>query len=139
MPLSDKIEISDIEMQREGRSYTSDTIEYFKSLGNEKIYFLLGTDMFLTLDTWHEFEYIFSNASIVCMRRESSVEIEKQINEKMRKYTEKYNADITFISSEAIELSSSEIRENLYEMRNKGFITDEIFEFIKNNRLYGKE
>ncbi len=139
LPLSDKIVISDVELKREGRSYTSDTIKYFKDDGNEKIYFLCGTDMFLTLDSWHEPEYIFSNASIICMRRESDSELEKQLFEKKREYTLKYGADIYFIDSKAIELSSSEIRDNLEEMKLKGQISDEIYDFIKKNQLYGKE
>ena len=139
LPLSDKIEISDVEMMREGRSFTSDTIEYFKSMGNDKIYLLIGTDMFLTLNQWHECEYIVSNATLVWLRRESDSELGRQIEEKKKQYTEKYNANISFIESQAIELSSSEIRENLEEIKQKGLIADEVYDFIKKNRLYGKE
>ena len=139
LPLSDKIQISDVEIKREGRSYTADTISYFKDLGCDKIYFLCGTDMFLTLDRWYEFRYIFSNAIIACMRRESEAETEKLIKAKYEEYISKYNANICFVNSRAITLSSSEIRENLEEMKSQGYISDEIYGYIKEKNLYGKE
>jgi len=138
-PISDKIEISDVEIKREGRSYTADTISYFKDMGCDKIYFLCGTDMFLTLDRWYEFRYIFSNAVIACMRRESEVETEKLIKAKYEEYISKYNADICFVNSNAIELSSSDIRENFDGVKDLGYISDEIYMYVREKNLYGKE
>ena len=51
--ISPLIEISDVELKREGKSYTADTINEIKALGYNDLYFLCGTDMLLTLDTWY--------------------------------------------------------------------------------------
>ena len=139
LPLSDKIEISDVEIKREGRSYTAHTISYFKDLGCDKIYFLCGTDMFLTLDKWYDFKYIFSNAVIACMRRESEAETEKLIESKMKEYITKYNAKICFVNSDAITLSSSEIRDDFDGMNSRGYIPDSVYEYVKRKNLYGEE
>ena len=77
--LSSKVEISDLEIKREGKSYTADTIKHFKEEGYDDIYFLCGTDMLLTLDMWYKPDYIFSNAKIVFARRENERENDENI------------------------------------------------------------
>ncbi|MBR2295857.1 MAG: nicotinate (nicotinamide) nucleotide adenylyltransferase, partial [Clostridia bacterium] len=69
--ISDKIELSRIELERSGKSYTADTLRYFKAQGAKEIFLLCGTDMLVTLDEWYDFEYIFRSATIVYIRRES--------------------------------------------------------------------
>ncbi|MBQ8392694.1 MAG: nicotinate (nicotinamide) nucleotide adenylyltransferase [Clostridia bacterium] len=137
--LSDLIEVSDVELKREGKSYTSDTIRYFKNKGNEEIYLLCGTDMMLTLDSWYNAEYILTNAKIVCMRREDDEETEKRLNKKMVEYREKYNTEAHILDLDAIELSSSEIRERIATLSINGLITDGVMEYITKKGLYRKE
>ena len=103
--IASNIEISDVELNRQGKSYTADTIKHFRELGNDIIYFLCGTDMFLTLDKWYKPEYILSNAIIVCMRRESDAQNTLAIREKELEYIKKFNAKIYFLNDDAIELS----------------------------------
>ena len=90
-PISSKIEISDVEIKREGKSYTADTISYFKSRGDDDLYLLCGTDMLLTLDEWYNPKYIFENAIIVLARREISSCNTKLINSKIKQYEEIFN------------------------------------------------
>jgi len=62
--------VDDREIQREGPSYTVDTL---KSLRDEfpetALYLILGTDAFLGLQTWHQWEQIIALAHIVVMQR----------------------------------------------------------------------
>ena len=63
--------VSDVEIKREGMSYSSDTIAYFKEqYPNDELFFIMGADMFLTLEKWHEFEYIFNNVTILTAPRD---------------------------------------------------------------------
>ena len=55
----EKTEISDFEVKNGGRSYTYLTLREFKSCCDE-LFFLVGTDMFLTLDKWKNPEAILS-------------------------------------------------------------------------------
>ena len=137
--LSPDIEVSDVELNRQGKSYTADTIKHFKELGNDTIYFLCGTDMFLTLDKWYKPEYILSNAVIVCMRRECDNHNTLAINEKALVYEDKFNAKIHFLNYDAIEISSSEIRENIEDESIKNALSPDVLAFIRANGLYGKE
>lgn len=134
--LSPKVVVSDLEIKREGKSYTADTIRYFKEKGYEDIYFLCGTDMFLTLDSWYNPSYIFENATIVYARRESDRENTVEIREKTKQYIENFNAKIVPLSAEVKEISSTEIRSSVacgsYE-----FLTEGVVEYIKEKGLYG--
>ncbi len=133
-PLSSKIIVTDLEIKREGRSYTADTIKQFKeeNLGCE-IYFLCGTDMILTMDSWNKPEYIFENATIVYVRRENEVKIKSEIAEKCKFYKENFNARILHVNLDTIEISSSEIRNNI---DNKKYLLPEIQSYIIENGLY---
>lgn len=95
-----------------GKSYTAKTLEHFSSKDRE-LFFLCGTDMFLTLADWYHPEIICSLATIVLMRRESAPENIIQINDYSNLLRQKYSAKIIEINSDAIELSSSEIRDHV--------------------------
>ena len=79
----DKVTVSDLEIKRGGTSYTSVTLEEL-SAPNRELYFLCGTDMFLTLDKWRRPEVIFKLATICCIRRESSLENDLLIESRTR-------------------------------------------------------
>ena len=136
--LSSKVVVSDIEIKREGKSYTADTIRYFKeNYQNPEIYFLCGTDMILTMDFWYKPEYIFQNATIVYVRRESEAENSKKIADKCAYYKEKFDAKIIYLDIEALDISSTEIREAIKEKSKlKELVTDNIYDFIVENKLY---
>lgn len=136
--ISDKIEISDIEMKMQGKSYTSNTIKYFKNDIENEIYLLCGTDMFLTLDSWHEASYIFKNAIIVYARRENDENLSNQIQEKIYKYKKEYNSNIVKLNCDIVEISSTEIRKNIILENNASdFIPISVMNYIIEKNLYG--
>ncbi len=136
--LSPKVTFSDVELNRTGKSYTSDTIKHFLSPEIEEILLLCGTDMFVTLDEWHEFVYIFENSTIVCIRRENDTIFDELVANKANEYREKYNAKIRFINAQAIDISSSQIRRMINDEAfalNK--LPSDVYEYIKARGLYG--
>lgn len=133
--LSDKIEFSRVELDRVGKSYTSDTLKHFISLGIDEILLLCGTDMFVTLDTWHEFEYIFKTATIVCMRRENDAFYGDLIGKKALEYKTNYNARLEFIDANALEMSSSDIRST----KSISQLPASVAKYIEERGLYDNE
>ena len=109
-----------------------------------KPYLLCGTDMFLTLDTWHEPEYIFRNSVIVYVRRENDPESTKLIEKKTNEYENKYGALIYRLDMDVTEISSTDIRKaiNGYYMGEKRSsylrecVPEKVMEFIMENNLY---
>ena len=138
--ISEKICISDIEIKRKGKSYTADTIKELKNVGYDDLYLLCGTDMFLTLDMWYKPEYIFTNATIVYVRRESEVENDKLISNKIEHYKKNFNANILNIEAKPIELSSSMVRTAIKDGCGvSSMLNSEVLEYIKENNLYKNE
>ena len=61
--LGDRVQVLDMELRQEGRSFTSDTLRQLREEHpDDELWLLMGTDMFLTLQHWHEPEKILSLA-----------------------------------------------------------------------------
>ena len=101
--------VSDLEMRREGKSYTVDTLrELYDPEG--RLFLLMGTDMLMTLDRWREPDEIFRLCYPVYVRRETDGELDAPIVEKIKSYQDKYGNVVRRIVTPAIELSSTDVR-----------------------------
>ena len=131
-----RIEVSDLEIARGGKSYTADTLTTLsKEYG--RIVFLTGTDMFLTLSAWKAPETIFSLADIVCMPRENDAETMDKIRQKKKEYEERYGAVIRLIEMAAYPLSATECRSLVKDgTALSALLTPEVEEYIKRCKLY---
>lgn len=68
--LGDRVEVLDVEIHRHGKSYTADTLAALKArYPDDELWLLMGTDMFLTFQAWHEPERILSLAGIAAFGR----------------------------------------------------------------------
>lgn len=133
---SPSITVSDIEIRREGRSYTSETLTQLSS-PDVRLSFLCGTDMLLTMGTWHEPQTIFRLATIVCMRRESDAANTRLLIEKAEEYRIKFGADIRFLNAPPLLLSSTEIRSRLATGEDCGDCLDpSVLEYVRKRGLY---
>ena len=130
------VTVSKMEIERGGRSYTAVTLSELKTDDNE-LYFLCGTDMLLTLDSWYRPDIIFSLATICYVRRENEKENDKRISEAINFYKEKYDARIVSVTVEVTELSSSEIREKI---KNNACVSElipqKVNNYIQNRGIY---
>lgn len=63
-------ELSDIEGQRPGKSYSVDTIAAFRDIfPSARIYFIIGSDSFLEIGLWHRYADIFATCSLIVLDR----------------------------------------------------------------------
>jgi len=60
---------SDVELKRRGKSYSIDTIRYFKEIHEGPLFFILGGDAFSEIETWRQFQELFSLCHFVVMTR----------------------------------------------------------------------
>jgi len=66
--------VDDRELQREGASYTVDTLKSLRQeFPDSPLYLILGTDAFLGLPTWHQWQSLLEFAHIVIMQRPNQV------------------------------------------------------------------
>ncbi len=129
------VKVSDMEIVRGGKSYTADTLSQLSSEGVE-LYFLCGTDMLLTMDSWYAPEKIFSLATICCIRRESDESNTKLLESKISEYESKYGARVILIPCEPYELSSSATRDAVAAGRHAEMLPWSVFEYIEKKGLY---
>ena len=130
-------QISDMEIKRGGRSYTSVTLEELSGEDRE-LYFLCGTDMFITLEQWYRPEVIFKLAYICYVRRESDSKLDFLTEQLENKYREKYGAKIIRIDSEVREVSSSELRAALHSGSDnvRELLSESVYKYISERGLY---
>ena len=129
----DNASVSDLEISRGGTSYTYLTLQELRA-DDIDLFFLCGTDMILTMDTWKNPDIICDLATICYIRRESDPETLDMINEKCHEYREQYNARILTIDAKVIEISSSDIRNNTDDM--SAYLSSEVSEYIRKAGLY---
>ena len=60
---------SDAELKRPGKSYSIDTIRYFREKFKDSLYFILGRDAFVEIETWKDFQSLFSFCNFIIMVR----------------------------------------------------------------------
>lgn len=133
-----RIRVSDLEIRRAGKSYTSDTLSEL-TRPDRTLIFLCGTDMLLTMDTWHRPDIIFSLAEIVFERRENDPELTKKIRQKIDFYKRAFHAEIRELPAPPLPLSSSDCRENrMDDAFMKRVLPPAVWEYIKKCNLYRK-
>jgi len=104
--------VSDIENRREGKSYTYDTLtELYKLYPDKKLYFLMGSDMFLGIEKWYRAGDILTSTPIIaCARTEADFQ---KITEYKNILEKKYNCDIIIYDINIVDLSSTQLRSEL--------------------------
>ena len=128
-------EISDIEIRRGGKSYTVDTLRALSAPDRELV-MLCGTDMLMTLDSWYRADEIFRLCTVAYVRRENSAEVLPLLRARADLYREKYGARIIEIESDALEISSTEIRRELSHNVAPSLIPRGVYEYIQKRGLY---
>ena len=128
--------VSDLEMRREGKSYTVDTLrELYDPDG--RLFLLMGTDMLMTLDQWREPEEIFRLCYPVYVRRESDGELDAAIVEKITSYQQRFGKVVRRIVTPAIELSSTDVRAAVAEgFPIEGAVPPAVATYIRDRGLY---
>ena len=131
----DYLEYSDFEMKREGIIYTSETLELFiKENPESEIYFIMGADSLLSIETWHKPEKIFKQCNVVVVDRDNS---DEKITKQISYLEQKYEARIIYLNMPMVDISSTNIKERI---RNNAPITNlvpkKVEEYILQNKLY---
>ena len=123
-----KAELCTIELERDGKSYTSDTVRVLKKLyPNDRFAIVCGGDMLATLDTWHDWRYIIENVSVLAFRRGDDPDFQRHL---MRMRT--LGADITVFDSQITVISSTLLRKRPI----RSMLNESIFNYILEKGVY---
>lgn len=128
-------EVLDIELLREGKSYTADTVEQI--LGQypgDELYLVLGTDMLLSFEHWYKFGYLVENCTLcVLARDDEDFEAVRSHAEYMRS---EYGAKVLVLHHEPLPMSSSDVREKLVMRMGEDMLDDKVYSEIIRKGYY---
>ena len=130
-----QIEVSDIELKREGASYTYETVLQLRQLYPDACLILfMGTDMFLSIDTWKNPELILQNVTLGVFYRGDRGEAETI--EKKKAELEQRGARVELVQNVAIPISSTQMRRLLAFRCAAAFLPEGVLDYIREYRLY---
>lgn len=126
--------ISDYEIEKQGLSFTYETLEHFKR-DDRELFFITGADCLMNIEKWREVEKIFSICTFVVFLR-GGFDKEK-LKEQKKIIEEKYNGNIVILELKELEISSTDIRERIRDnKRIDFFVPPKVIEFIESKGLY---
>jgi len=131
----DRTIISNIEVKNKGVSYTVDTVTVIKQIyPDAELFLLVGTDMFLTLESWKDYEKLLNIVTPAVFSRGSNDR--RKINNYSKSLQERYGVITKTVINKAVQISSSELREMLKRREGVRYINDTNYSYIIKNRLY---
>jgi len=132
-----KAEVCTLELEREGTSYTADTL---RSLGEQypgdTLWLLVGEDMFFTLQDWKRPEEIMTRASICAFARRPETQMAR-LREQADVLTRRCGARVEIVSPPVFPISSTELRALLAEGGGREYLPSNVYGTILLRRLYG--
>ena len=129
------IEVSDIELKREGPSYTYLTVETLReTYPDAKLYLIMGTDMFLSFRTWKNPERITTQAALAVMYRGDKGE--KAAIDARKAEMEAEGVEVELVENDTIPISSTQLRRLLAFRCADAFLPAGVGDYIRENGLY---
>lgn len=123
-----KAELCLIEFEREGKSYTVDTVELLKEIyPGDKFYITIGGDMLSTLDSWYNWPQLIKIASFIAFKRQGQHDFSDAYNR-----LTKLGADITVINNNITCVSSTQLRSKI----DKNLLPQKVYEYIIQKGIY---
>ncbi len=152
MAIADRpyFEISTVEAERGGKSYSIDTIRLFREqFPGDELFFIIGGDSFLELGSWYRYREIFSSCNLIVAERPDcpivnphdalpdAVRQEFSRDSKANCLRHRSGTATIFITGTPQELSSTEIRRLAAAGADiTRFVPPDVAAYISNQRIY---
>ncbi|MDF2944674.1 MAG: hypothetical protein K0S01_3532 [Herbinix sp.] len=128
--------ISNIELEREGWTYTADTLTLLRKENSDiEYYFIVGSDSLFMMQHWKDPQIVFQLCTVVAASRDN-VEMER-LQQKASYLKDEFNAKILLIEMPTIQIASAVIRERVAENKTvRYYLPDDVTDYITKNQLY---
>ena len=131
------VDVSDMEIKRQGRSYTVDTVkELSRIYPDDELIFLMGSDMLLSFHTWRQPEEIINYVLVCAVTRteeKGKAELEKYVREFFPDRADRF----IICDFSPVELSSTDIRSAVKNGEDiSSMVNPQIEAYIKEKELY---
>lgn len=129
-------QVSDIELHRAGPSYTVDTMQALhEQYPQAELWFLVGTDMLATLDTWHDAQRLAQLTELVVVAREPDEQT--MLEQEAARLRRALGARILVLSGEVTPAASSDVRAQLPQRGGREMLDPSVYARIIQKRHYG--
>ncbi len=128
--------VSDLEIRREGNTYTWETLEALHRESQSVRYtFLMGADSLFQIENWLYPERIFATCRLgVAIRDDMDAEA---CQRKAEQLMQAYGAEIVILKNRRIDISSTDIRERIEQGRDiRYLVPDSVREYILEQHFY---
>lgn len=134
----ERARVSDLELRRAGKSYSSDTVlELRREYPKAEFWFLVGSDMFLTLQQWHEPGKLLAQTGVAAFARTKSDPV-KAMEDQAELLRKTYGARVKVLHlPEVVEISSTRLRAALERGEGSEYLCPSVWGYILTHRLYG--
>ena len=131
-----KLKCMDLEVRKEGYSYSYETMEALKQQFPEHhFYFIVGSGCLFTLENWKCPERLFQSCTILAACRGNTPFRELEL--KRAQLLERFQGDILLMRFPDLSLSSTEIRERIKNHESvKYMVPDKVIQYIREKRCY---
>ena len=129
--------VSDLELRREGPSYTYDTLAQLKAeqYPQDDLFFIMGTDSFYALESWHKAKELIEGFSFLIGMRKGYDEDE--LKRTIERLNETYPLRAEYVRIPELEISSTDIKKRILEGKSVRFLLpDSVIAYIRENALY---
>lgn len=122
-----------LEFEREGKSYTYDTISLLEEKYKDKEFlFVCGADMITSLHTWYRWEELIKKIGFLAFNRQGE---DKDFYKAVEFLREK-GANIKVVSDVITEVASSDIRKDIGSENAKKLIPEKVYKYIMEKGIY---
>lgn len=129
-------EFSAVELEREGTTYTADTLTLLTGQHKDtEYYFMVGADSLLMMHHWKSPQTILKLCTVVASNRDNVDQV--MLSRQIEYLTNTYGANVIQIDMPTIQISSAEIRKRLAEEKSvRYYLPDSVYDYIRKYRLY---
>ncbi|MDD4570519.1 MAG: nicotinate-nucleotide adenylyltransferase [Tepidanaerobacteraceae bacterium] len=130
-------DVSRMEIERTGYSYTVDTLElFYNEYGQDsKLYFISGADAVFDILTWKDVDRVLSYCTFIAATR-PGYPVDK-LNQKLSQIKKLYGKEVYPMEVTGLDISSTDIRMRIKEGLSVKYLLPESVEiYINKNGLY---
>lgn len=128
--------VSDVEMKRDGKSYTIDTLRYFREVygANTKFFFIAGTDTIQSLPSWKYIEDLLDICEFIGAIRPGATD---DIGETIEWFGQR-GSRIHILEVPEMKLSATDLRYRLrHGLSTRYMLPRLVYQYIKDHKMYG--
>ena len=130
--------VSDMELRRDGKSYTVETVRTLQACYPEdRLFLIIGSDMLSSFDQWYRYDEILSLCSLLVLSREADISPEMLRDYAAERLKLQEGDGFQILETEPLELSSTMVRDRILKGEDvSDLLSADAYAYIKEKGLY---